>query len=66
MTGGSSGGPWLLDSTSAVAPLTENTDVSDVQISVNSFGYRGEKNAMYGPIFGTTIQDLYTTTAAGS
>jgi hypothetical protein len=66
MTGGSSGGPWLLDSPSAVAPLTENTDVSDVQISVNSFGYRGEKNAMYGPIFGTTIQNLYTTTAAGS
>ena len=58
MTGGSSGGPWLLDSASAVAPLTENADVSDVQISVNSFGYRGEKNAMYGPIFGTTIQNL--------
>lgn len=66
MTGGSSGGPWLLDSASAVAPLTENADVSDVQISVNSFGYRGEKNAMYGPIFGTAIQTLYTTTAAGS
>jgi len=64
MTGGSSGGPWLLDSTSAVAPLTDNSDVSDVQISVNSFGYRGEKNAMYGPIFGTTIQALYSTTAA--
>ena len=66
MTGGSSGGPWLLDSASAVAPLTENADVSDVQISVNSFGYRGEKNAMYGPIFGQTIKDLYTATAASS
>ncbi len=66
MTGGSSGGPWLLDSAGAVAPLTENTDVSDVQISVNSFGYSGEKNAMYGPIFGTTVQNLYTATAAGS
>ncbi len=66
MTGGSSGGPWLLDSSTAVAPLTENVDISDVQISVNSFGYRGEKNAMYGPIFGTTVQDLYTTTAAGN
>jgi V8-like Glu-specific endopeptidase len=65
MTGGSSGGPWLLDSTSAVAPLTENADVSDVQISVNSFGYSGEKNAMYGPIFGTTVRDLYTATATG-
>ena len=66
MTGGSSGGPWLLDSASAVAPLTENADVSDVQISVNSFGYRGEKNAMYGPIFGPPIQDLYSATATGS
>ena len=66
MTGGSSGGPWLLDSADAVAPLTENTDVSDVQISVNSFGYRGEKNAMYGPIFGTTVRELYTATATGN
>jgi V8-like Glu-specific endopeptidase len=66
MTGGSSGGPWLLDSAGAVAPLTENADVSDVQISVNSFGYRGEKNAMYGPIFGTTIKSLYTSTATGN
>ena len=67
MTGGSSGGPWLLDAT-AVDPANpiDNTDVSDVQISVNSFGYRGEKNAMYGPIFGTTIQALYTSTATGS
>lgn len=67
MTGGSSGGPWLLDAT-AVDPANpiDNTDVSDVQISVNSFGYRGERNAMYGPIFGSTIQALYTTTATGS
>ena len=67
MTGGSSGGPWLLDA-NAVDPANpiDNSDVSDVQISVNSFGYRGEKNAMYGPVFGTTIQALYTTTAAGS
>jgi V8-like Glu-specific endopeptidase len=66
MTGGSSGGPWLVDSASAVAPLTENADVSDVQVSVNSFGYSGEKNAMYGPIFGSTIKNLYTSTASGS
>ena len=66
MTGGSSGGPWLLDSAGAVAPLTDNADVSDEQISVNSFGYRGEKNAMYGPIFGPTIRSLYTATAGGS
>jgi hypothetical protein len=67
MTGGSSGGPWLLDAT-AVDPANpiDNADVSDVQISVNSFGYRGEKNAMYGPIFGTTVEALYDATAAGS
>lgn len=67
MTGGSSGGPWLLDA-SAVDPADpiDNAYVSDVQVSVNSFGYRGEKNAMYGPIFGSTIQSLYTTAAAGS
>ena len=67
MTGGSSGGPWLLDAgpVDAANPI-DNTDVSDVQISVNSFGYRGEKNAMYGPIFGSTVQALYTTTATGS
>jgi V8-like Glu-specific endopeptidase len=60
MTGGSSGGPWLLDATTVdpASPI-DNSDVSNVQISVNSFGYRGEKNAMYGPIFGTTVQALY-------
>lgn len=65
MTGGSSGGPWLLDSGTTIDPANpiNNAYVSDVQISVNSFGYRGEKNAMYGPIFGTTIHSLYTTTA---
>jgi V8-like Glu-specific endopeptidase len=66
MTGGSSGGPWLVDNAGAVAPFTENEDVSDVQVSVNSFGYRGEKNAMYGPIFGATVRNLYTATAAGN
>ena len=66
MTGGSSGGPWLLDSASASGARSTNADVSDVQISVNSFGYRGEKNAMYGPIFGSTIRSLYVSTASGS
>lgn len=60
MTGGSSGGPWLLDAT-AVDPADpiDNSDVSDTQVSVNSFGYRGEKNAMYGPVFGSTVEALY-------
>ena len=68
MTGGSSGGPWLLDSGTGVDPLNpiDNNDVSDVQVSVNSFGYRGEKNAMYGPIFGTTVKALHDAAVAGS
>jgi hypothetical protein len=51
MTGGSSGGPWFRDFNGSTG----------TQISVNSFGYRGEKNAMYGPYFGSVIQSLYTT-----
>lgn len=67
MTGGSSGGPWLLDAT-AVDPADpiDNSDVSDVQVSVNSFGYRGEKNAMYGPVFGATVVALHAAAVAGS
>ena len=47
MTGGSSGGPWILDS---------GEGVGNTQVSVNSFGYRGEKDAMYGPLLGPTAQ----------
>jgi len=54
MTGGSSGGPWFRDFNGSTG----------TQISVNSFGYRGEKNAMYGPYFGSVIQSLYTTVQA--
>lgn len=66
MTGGSSGGPWLLDAT-AVDPAfpIDNSDVSDVQVSVNSFGYLGEKNAMYGPVFGATVKALHDAAVAG-
>ncbi len=49
MTGGSSGGPWF----------QQFSGGNGIQISVNSFGYRGEKNAMYGPYFGSVIQSLY-------
>ena len=51
MTGGSSGGPWFQGFNGSTG----------TQVSVNSFGYRGEKNAMYGPYFGTVIQSLYNT-----
>lgn len=49
MTGGSSGGPWLLGGT------TIN--------SVNSFGYTGVPNRMFGPYFGTAIQSAYSSAA---
>jgi hypothetical protein len=50
MTGGSSGGPWLLGGT------TIN--------SVNSFGYDGVPNRMFGPYFGSAIQSAYSTAAS--
>lgn len=51
LTGGSSGGPWLDD-------FSESSGVG-VQVSLNSFGYQGESNAMYGPYFGSVIEELY-------
>ena len=50
MTGGSSGGPWFLD--------------DGAQNSVNSFGYTGQKNVMYGPYFGADAQAAYEEAAA--
>jgi hypothetical protein len=48
MTGGSSGGPWLINS---------NTTLN----SVNSFGYQGLRNVMLGPYFGEQIKSAYST-----
>jgi hypothetical protein len=45
MTGGSSGGGWIQDGQLA---------------SVTSFGYTGIKNILWGPYFGTVIQQVYT------
>jgi len=53
MTGGSSGGPWLID-------YTESSGVGTLN-SVNSFGYRGVKDIMWGPYFGSVAQSLYNT-----
>ena len=50
MTGGSSGGPWLINN---------NTILN----SVNSFGYQGVRNTMFGPYFGADIQSAYDTAA---
>lgn len=52
MTGGSSGGPWFVGSGAA-----------GTQNSVNSFGYSTQKNVMYGPYFGSSIQSAYSTAA---
>jgi hypothetical protein len=47
MTGGSSGGGWITP--------------GGYLNSLNSFGYRGEKNVMYGPYFGSVEEALYQT-----
>ncbi|ELT44458.1 trypsin-like serine peptidase [Arthrobacter nitrophenolicus] len=51
MTGGSSGGPWFI-----------GTSSSGVQNSINSYGYSGS-NVMYGPYWGTVIQATYQSAA---
>lgn len=45
MTGGSSGGGWI---------------TGGRLNSVNSFGYRGERDVMYGPYFGNVEQSVYS------
>jgi len=48
MTGGSSGGPWFIGSSSA-----------GFQNSLNSFGYGSVKNTMFGPYWGSVIASVY-------
>ena len=48
MTGGSSGGGWVVPSDGFV-------------YSVNSYGYSSLKNVMFGPFQGSVAQELYTT-----
>jgi hypothetical protein len=48
MTGGSSGGPWF---------------TGGVQNSINSFGYGGVPNTMFGPYWGSVIQGAYNAAA---
>jgi V8-like Glu-specific endopeptidase len=57
LTGGSSGGPWLLSYNAGTGVGTLN--------SVNSFGYRGLKDVMWGPYFGTVIQSAYNSASTG-
>jgi hypothetical protein len=49
MTGGSSGGPWF---------------TGGLQNSINSFGYDGVPNTMFGPYWGTVIQGAYNAAQA--
>ena len=53
MTGGSSGGPWFIGSGSAGS-----------QNSNNSFGYTNVPNTMFGPYWGSVIQNAYTVASA--
>ena len=52
MTGGSSGGPWFIGSSS-----------DGVQNSINSYGYSGSR-VMYAPYWGSVIQQTYKSAAA--
>lgn len=53
MTGGSSGGPWFIGSSS-----------TGYQNSINSYGYGSNSTAMYGPYWGSVIQQSYASAAA--
>ncbi|WP_427173850.1 trypsin-like serine peptidase [Arthrobacter sp. 92] len=56
MTGGSSGGPWFIGSGSA-----------GYQNSINSYGYSGAPSkVMYGPYWGSVIEQAYTSAASAS
>ncbi|MFB0834772.1 trypsin-like serine peptidase [Arthrobacter halodurans] len=53
MTGGSSGGPWFL-----------GTSSSGYQNTVNSYGYGSRSTVMYGPYWGSVVQSTYQTAAS--
>jgi hypothetical protein len=55
MTGGSSGGPWLVDYSTGARVIE----------SLNSYGYSGLR-AMFGPIFGPAEQAAYQAASSGS
>lgn len=48
MTGGSSGGPWMVDS-----------EHDSFQNSITSYGYIGGPPIIYGPYWGSVIRDTY-------
>ncbi|MDQ0692035.1 serine protease [Arthrobacter sp. W4I7] len=56
MTGGSSGGPWFIQT-------SRTTGADGPQNSINSYGYNGSA-VMYGPYWGAVIQQAYNSAAA--
>lgn len=59
MTGGSSGGPWFIQGSSP-----ETSGSNGLQNSINSYGYNSGSAVMYGPYWGTVIQQTYASAAA--
>ncbi|MBT2595648.1 serine protease [Arthrobacter sp. ISL-72] len=55
MTGGSSGGPWFIGSSSG-----------GYQNSVNSYGYGSRSDVMYGPYWGSVIQQAYSSASSAN
>lgn len=53
MTGGSSGGPWFIGNSSG-----------GYQNSLNSYGYGSNSTKMYGPYWGSVIQQTYNTASS--
>ncbi|MFF1384933.1 trypsin-like serine peptidase [Arthrobacter sp. NPDC058288] len=56
MTGGSSGGPWFI-----------GTSSNGYQNSINSYGYSGAPSkVMYGPYWGSVIQQAYSSASSAN
>ncbi|KQR67173.1 hypothetical protein ASF98_09440 [Arthrobacter sp. Leaf337] len=55
MTGGSSGGPWFIGTSSA-----------GYQNSINSYGYGSRSQVMYGPYWGSVIQQAYSSASSAN
>ena len=52
MTGGSSGGPWFIQTST-------DTGATGYQNSINSYGYNNGSAVMYGPYWGSVIKEAY-------
>jgi V8-like Glu-specific endopeptidase len=55
MTGGSSGGPWFI-----------GTSSGGFQNSINSYGYGSRSEVMYGPYWGSVIQQAYSSASSAN